>query len=63
MGGKFTEKVYLRGVEKELEKLLQGQIVYVGVTAKEGSELAIYAAVQEFGATITPKKGKFLAVP
>jgi len=62
MGGKYTETVYLPRVEEELLKIF-GKKIIVGPAAAEGSELAIYAASNEFGAEIKPKKGRFLAVP
>ncbi len=62
MGGKYTETVFLPHVEEELLKIF-GKKIIVGPAAAEGSELAIYAASNEFGAEIKPKKGRFLAVP
>lgn len=44
-------------------KEFQGKKIIVGPIAKPDSELAKYAAANEFGAEIRPKKGKFLAIP
>ena len=49
-------------IEDELAELANKKII-AGVVAEEGSQLAMYAGANEFGATITPKKGKFLAIP
>ena len=55
----FTE---FSNIEDELLKLSNKKIK-VGVIAEEDSLLIKYAAANEFGATITPKKGKYLAIP
>lgn len=63
MGAKFTEQVYLPGVEEELLKLY-GKKIIVGPATDEGSELAMYAAANEFGVnSIKPKSGTYLAIP
>ena len=62
MPAKVTEKVYLPHVEKELSELLRKKVI-VGPSAQNGSELAMYAAANEFGAEITPKSATFLAIP
>lgn len=62
MPAKVTEKVFLPGVEAEFKKLF-GRKIIVGPAAAEGSELAKYAAANEFGATITPKNTAYLALP
>lgn len=62
MGAKVTEKVYLPHVEKELRAIMRHKII-VGPAAEEGSELAVIAASNEFGAEIKPKSSKFLAIP
>lgn len=62
MPAKVTEKVFLPGVEAEFRKLF-GRKIIIGPAAAEGSELAAYAAANEFGATITPKNAAYLAVP
>lgn len=54
--------VEVSGLETELMKLANKKII-VGVVADEGSLLAKYAAANEFGADIKPKKGKYLAIP
>lgn len=56
---KYTE---ISSIEAELEKLASKKII-VGVVADEGSHLAKVAAANEFGATIRPKNGKYLAIP
>ncbi len=63
MASKYTEQehVNLDQVIGEMTKLY-GKKIIVGPAAAENSELAIYAAANEFGATITGKKG-FLAIP
>lgn len=62
MPAKFTEEVLLPQVEEELKKL-PGKKILVGPAAAENSDLAAIAAANEFGAEITPKSSKFLAVP
>lgn len=62
MPATFNETVYLPGIEAEL-RALSGRSIIVGPAAGDSSELAAYAAANEFGATVRPKKGKYLAVP
>ena len=61
MASKVTFKEE-RSLEDELAEIANKKII-AGVVAEEGSQLAMYAGANEFGATITPKKGKFLAIP
>ncbi|MCL2154182.1 MAG: hypothetical protein FWH53_00815 [Leptospirales bacterium] len=49
-------------IEAEIAELAKKSVI-AGVVAEEGSLLAKYAGANEFSARITPKKGKFLAVP
>ena len=63
MGAKFTDTVELPGVLEELAELQKGAQIIVAPLADDDSELAIIAAVHEFGATITPKSGKYLSIP
>ena len=49
-------------IEEELKKFV-GMKIIAGVAAEEKSKLAQYAGANEYGATINPKKGKFLAIP
>ncbi|HPA70775.1 MAG TPA: hypothetical protein PKY31_00810 [Spirochaetota bacterium] len=62
MPATVKHKVFLPGVEAEFKKLF-GRKIIVGPAAAEGSELAKYAAANEFGATITPKNAAYLALP
>lgn len=62
MGGKYTETVFLPHVEEELLKLF-GKKIIVGPAADEGSELAVIAGANEFGAEIKPKSARALAIP
>jgi len=55
----FTE---FSDIEKEIGKLATKKII-VGVVADENSLLAKYAAANEFGATIKPKKGQYISIP
>lgn len=52
----------ISSIENELGKLAKKKII-AGIVADEGSHLAKVAAANEFGATIKPKKGKYLAIP
>ncbi len=50
------------GIEAELEKLANKKI-FVGVVADEESPITKYAAANEFGAVIKPKKGQYISIP
>lgn len=48
---------------KEAFKGLLGSNILVGIFGEEGSDLLKIAGANEFGVTITPKKGQFLTIP
>lgn len=54
--------VSLPSMAEEIRKILSSTL-FVGPVAEKGSELAIIAASNEFGAVIKPKSGKYLAIP
>lgn len=60
MGIRITDKNRIPQTIKQMQKI-SGRKIKVGVM--DTGEIGKYAAVQEFGATIKPKKGKYLALP
>jgi len=62
MTSKYSESgIDLDQTINELKNIFNKKII-VGPAAAENSELAVYAAANEYGATITAKKG-YLAIP
>ena len=62
MGIEITD---INNVDKFLDKLkdLESKTLKVGVLASAGSDMLKIANANEYGATIVPKKGKFLSIP
>ncbi len=59
---KYEESPELEAIQDELVKLSSLSVV-VGPVGREGSSIVKIAGANEFGATILPKRGKYLAVP